>query len=141
MAAAVLTPWLRKKQRAAHSRVLFVFYGTSNRQARDGNNLDRQFGGDEFDVNVFFLMDENYDEEETGFDGQDDDDGSAVGGDEHQRSRISVRRTAFAVVINTLKMCRDYGSLKHFGGSNDMSFKHHLLNYGAFDRGPGVVRT
>ena len=84
----------KKTTCCTHPRVLFVLYGTSNRQARDGNNLDRQFGGDEFDVNVFFLMDENYDEEETGFDGQDDDDGSAVGGDEHQRSRITVRRTS-----------------------------------------------
>lgn len=42
---------------------------------------------------MFFLMDENYGEDETGSDGQEDDDGSAAGGDEHQRSRITVRRT------------------------------------------------
>ncbi|CAM9153876.1 unnamed protein product [Ectocarpus fasciculatus] len=61
-------------------------------QARDGSNHDRQFGGDEFEVNVFFLMDENYGEDETGWNAQEDDNRSATGRDEHQRSRITVRR-------------------------------------------------
>lgn len=61
----------------------------SNQQARDGNNQDRQFGGDEFEVNVFFLMDENYGEDETGSNAQESDDDS---GNEHQRSRITVRK-------------------------------------------------
>lgn len=64
-----------------------------NQQARDGNNNDRQFGGDEFEVNVFFLMDDNYGEDETASDAPEHDDGSAGAGDEQQRSRITVRNT------------------------------------------------
>lgn len=64
------------------------------KQARDGNNIDRQFGGDEFEINVFFIMDENYGEDETEPNEQEGDTGSATGEEEHQRSRITVSVTA-----------------------------------------------
>lgn len=71
----------------------------SNQQARDGSNQDRQFGGDEFEVNVFFFMDENYGEDETGSNAQERDDESAGGGDDHQRSRITVRKESTPTTI------------------------------------------
>lgn len=74
-----------------------------NQQARDGNNHDRQFGGDEFEVNVFFLMDDNYGEDETDSDAKERDDESAGGRDEHQRSRITVRKSCTPITPRTFK--------------------------------------
>lgn len=42
-------------------------------KARDGSDLDRQFGGDEFEVNIFFCIDR--------LESDDDSDGSAQEGD------------------------------------------------------------
>lgn len=60
-------------------------------QARDGDNNNREFGGDEFDVCVFFLMSEDYGEEEPAADAEGDDDESSTGGRGENRSRIMVR--------------------------------------------------
>lgn len=60
-------------------------------QARDGDNNNREFGGDEFDVRVFFLMSEDYGEEEPAAGAERDDDESSTGGHGENRSRITVR--------------------------------------------------
>ncbi|CAM9114065.1 unnamed protein product, partial [Sphacelaria rigidula] len=64
-------------------------------QARDGDNNNREFGGDEFDVRVFFLMSEDYGEEEPAAGAERDDDESSTGGHGENRSRITVRRNEY----------------------------------------------
>ncbi|CAM9165488.1 unnamed protein product, partial [Laminaria digitata] len=62
-------------------------------RARDGSNNDRDFGGDEFEVNVYFVMGDEYAEDnETGTNDQDFDTTTTATEDEAQRSRITVRR-------------------------------------------------
>lgn len=60
-------------------------------QARDGNNNDREFGGDEFEVNILFRRDEDYGEDEPYESGQEDDEADPRRGDGTKRSRITVR--------------------------------------------------
>lgn len=62
-------------------------------QARDGSNNDREFGGDEFEVNVYFVMGDEYaEDDETGANDQDFEAEAAAAEDEAQRSRITVRK-------------------------------------------------
>lgn len=63
-----------------------------HQQARDGSNHDRQFGGDEFEVNAFFLMDDDYGEDEDDINEQDSGSEGAAAGDGVKKSRIMVRR-------------------------------------------------
>lgn len=62
-------------------------------QARDGSNNDREFGGDEFEVNVYFMMGDEYaEDDEAGANDQEFDADAAAAEDEAQRSRITVRK-------------------------------------------------
>lgn len=79
-------------------------------QARDGNNHNREFGGDEFDVYVYFLMDADYGEEAPSEDVQENDEGNSTAGDGVNKSRITVR----------------YSSVKHTG--NDRGSPHSLIS-------------
>lgn len=56
-----------------------------SRQARDANNRDRYFGGDEFEVSVFYLMP---------MDDMCDKDGSTS---QEERSREDVQKSRVAV--------------------------------------------
>lgn len=67
-------------------------------QARDGSNNDREFGGDEFEVNVYFVMGDEYaEDDEAGANDQDFDVEAAAAEDKAQRSRISVRKVCLKI--------------------------------------------
>lgn len=63
-----------------------------SKKARDANNHDRHFGGDEFEVSVFHLMamDDKYDKAM----GPDHEDGSTS---QYERSREGLQKSRVAV--------------------------------------------
>lgn len=79
-----------RKWRTRHSLTTRLINILNLKQARDESNQNRQFGGDEFEVSIYFFMDEDYGQDASDANDQDDGDGSDSGGDGRKRSRITV---------------------------------------------------